>query len=195
MGLFDRFLGGKPTQPAQPQGWGRHAASGDDQAVERYRYLLRTASPETLEQTHAEAFAKLTPDQRQRVLQELSTELPEAERATVLRAGESPATLARAATRAELRQPGTLERTFGRVGGGAGGIGLGGMMAGTLLSTMAGAVLGTALANTFFDNASSDAGTSQDADAGGDAGGYSDAGDAGGFDGDAGGVDSGGMDV
>jgi hypothetical protein len=195
MGLFDRFLGGKPTQPVQPQGWGRHAASGDDQAVERYRYLLRTASPETLEQTHAEAFAKLTPDQRQRVLQELSTELPEAERATVLRAGESPATLARAATRAELRQPGTLERTFGRVGGGAGGIGLGGMMAGTLLSTMAGAVLGTALANTFFDNASSDAGTPQEADAGGDAGGYSDAGDAGGFDGDAGGFDSGGMDV
>jgi len=193
MGLFDRFLGG--TQPPQPQsqGWGRNAATGDDQAVERYRYLLRTASPETIEQTHAEAFAKLTPDQRRRVLDELSAELPEAERTTVLRAGESPATLARAATRAELRQPGTLERTFGRVGSGVGGgIGMGGLMAGTLLSTMAGAVLGTALANTFFDHGSSDAGSAHDADAGGDGGGFSEAGDADGFDG--GGFD-GGIDV
>ena len=193
MGLFDRLMGGtQGPQPPQQQGWGRNAATGDDQAVERYRYLLRTASPDTIEQTHAEAFAQLTPEQRKRVLDELSMELPEGERTTVLRAGESPATLARAATRAELRQPGTLERTFGRVGSGAGGgIGLGGMMAGTLLSTMAGAVLGTALANTFFDNASSDAGAGQEADAGGDGGGLSDAGDAGGFDG---GFD-GGIDV
>jgi hypothetical protein len=182
MGLFDRFLGGKQAPQPQPQGWGRDAANGDDQAVERYRYLLRTASPETIEQTHAEAFARLSPEQRRRVLDELSAQLPEAERATVLRAGESPATLARAATRAELRQPGTLERTFGRVGSGAGGIGLGGMMAGTLLSTMAGAVLGTALANTFFDHGSADAGTTADADAAGD-GGFAEAGDAGGLDG------------
>ncbi len=193
MGLFDRFLGGRQApQTPQPQGWGRNAATGDDQAVERYRYLLRTASPETIEQTHAEAFAKLTPEQRRRVLDELSAELPEAERTTVLRAGESPATLARAATRAELRQPGTLERTFGRVGGGAGGgIGLGGLMAGTFLSTMAGAVLGTALANTFFDHASSDAGVAHDTDSNADTDGFSEAGDAGGFDG---GFD-GGMDV
>ena len=182
MGLFDRILGG--SQPPKPQNWGRSAASDDEQAVERYRYMLRTASPETVEQTHAEAFAKLTPEQRQRVLNELATELPEAERQAVLRAGESPATLARAATRAEIRQPGTLERTFGRVGG---GVGLGGMMAGTFLSTMAGAVLGTALANTFFNDASSDAGSAQDADTGGDAGGFADAGD--------GGFDGGGFDV
>ena len=194
MGLFDRFRGGTQAPQPQSQGWGRTAATGDDQAVERYRYLLRTASPETIEQTHAEAFARLTPDQRRRVLDELSAELPEAERTTVLRAGESPATLARAATRAELRQPGTLERTFGRVGGGVGGMGMGGLMAGTFLSTMAGAVLGTALANTFFDHGSSDAGNAHDADAdaGGGEGGFSDAGDAGGFDG--GGFD-GGIDV
>ncbi len=194
MGLFDRFLGGGRASPSpQPQGWGRNAAGGDEQAVERYRYLLRTASPETIEQTHAEAFAKLTPEQRRRVLDELSAELPEAERTTVLRAGESPATLARAATRAELRQPGTLERTFGRVGGGVGGgIGLGGLMAGTFLSTMAGAVLGTALANTFFDHASSDAGVAQDTDTSADTDGFADAGDAGGFDG---GFDGGGIDI
>ena len=35
----------------------------DEIAVERYRYLLRTAPPETLEQVHAEAFAKLTDEQ------------------------------------------------------------------------------------------------------------------------------------
>ena len=80
MGLFDRFLGGKQEPAPQLQGWGRNAAAGDDQAIERYRYLLRTASPETVEQTHAEAFAKLTPEQRRRVLDELSAELPEAER-------------------------------------------------------------------------------------------------------------------
>ena len=28
----------------------------DEQAVERYRYLLRTAPPETIEEAHAEAF-------------------------------------------------------------------------------------------------------------------------------------------
>jgi hypothetical protein len=188
MGLFDRFLGGDP--PKTPQGWGRSAGGEDDQAVERYRYMLRTASPETLEQTHAEAFARLTPEQRRRVLNELSADLPEAERATVLRAGESPATLARAATRAEIRQPGTLERTFGRVGGGTG---VGGLMAGTFLSTMAGAVLGTALAHTFFDNpTSADTGSLQDADAGND-GGLADAGDSGEFDG--GGFDGDTFDV
>jgi len=197
MGLFDRFLGGRQAPQARAEVWGRSAAAGDDQAVERYRYMLRTASPETIEQTHAEAFAKLTPEQRKRVLDELSAEMPEAERATVLRAGESPATLARAATRAEIRQPGTLERTFGRVGAGSGGIGLGGMMAGTLLSTMAGAVLGTALAHTFFDHTSPDAGSAATGtDAGNEPGAFSDAGDAGGFDSgfDGGGFD-GGFDV
>ena len=146
MGIFDRIPRRRPAAEAA-EAWGRSAGSDDDQAVARYRYMLRTASPETIEQTHAEAFAKLTPEQRRRVLNELSAELPEAERTTVLRAGETPTALARAATRAEIRQPGTLERTFGRVGGGPG---LGGMMAGTFLSTMAGAVLGTALAQHFL---------------------------------------------
>ncbi len=183
MGIFDRILGGGQT-PKQ-QAWGRGAGSEDEQAVERYRYMLRTASPETIEQTHAEAFAKLTPDQRRQVLNELSAELPEAERNTVLRAGESPTALARAATRAEIRQPGTMERTFGRIGGGPG---LGGMMAGTFLSTMAGVVLGTALAQSFLGAHDSGTGAgAHDADTGGDAGGFTDAGDAGGgFDGGGG---------
>jgi len=190
MGLFDRILGGgqpPAKQPQSPEQWG--SGSGDDQAVARYRYMLQTASPETIEQTHAEAFAKLTPEQRKRVLNELSAELPEAERATVLRAGETPTALARAATRAEIRQPGTLERTFGRVGGAPG---LGGLMAGTFLSTMAGAVLGTAIAQTFLGSHGADAASgagATDVDTGTDAGGFTDAGDAGG------GFDVGGFDV
>jgi hypothetical protein len=188
MGIFDRILGG--GRAPKQESWGRGAGSEDDQAVARYRYMLRTASPETIEQTHAEAFAKLTQDQRRRVLTELSAELPEAERNTVLRAGESPTALAQAATRAEIRQPGTMERTFGRIGGG--GPGLGGLMAGTFLSTMAGAVLGTALAQSFLGEHGSDMGAgAHDVDTGGDAGGFTDAGDAGGgFD-----IGGGGFDV
>ena len=34
--------------------------------------MLRTAPPETVEQAHEEAFAKLTPEQRQQVLSGLS---------------------------------------------------------------------------------------------------------------------------
>ena len=35
--------------------------SADDQAIARYHYMLKTAPPETIEQAHAEAFAKLSP--------------------------------------------------------------------------------------------------------------------------------------
>ena len=52
----------------------------DQQAVERYRYLLKTAPPEAIEQAHAEAFSRLTPDQRRMVLEQLSAQLPLSER-------------------------------------------------------------------------------------------------------------------
>ena len=84
----------------------------DEQAVERYRYLLRTAPPETIEEAHAEAFAKLTPEQRRMVLQELNSTLTPAERAAGATYDDDPRSLARLATRAEMRQPGTLERTW-----------------------------------------------------------------------------------
>ena len=61
MGFFDRF-----RNNPQPSG------TDDDQAIARYRYLVRTAPPEAIEQAHAEAFARLTPAQRQRLLQELA---------------------------------------------------------------------------------------------------------------------------
>src|SRR5690606_40508340 len=56
-------------------------ASADEQALERYRYMLRTAPPETIEQAHEEAFAKLTPEQRAEVLRDLAEVTPPEERA------------------------------------------------------------------------------------------------------------------
>lgn len=146
----------------------------DQRAMERYRYMLRTAPPDDVERAHAEAFAQLTPEQRATVLRELSRQVPASEAAT----GDDPQSLARMATRAEMRQPGTIERTFA----GVQGPGLGGMF----LSTLAGAFVGTAIADAFFDN---DAGavesTQTDADAA----------DADAADADAGGGDVGGGDV
>jgi len=142
MGFFDRFK----TSPAQPAG-----TASDDQAIARYRYLLKTAPPEAIEQAHAEAFARLTPEQRQRLLQELASDMPDAERNAAYRAGEAPGALARVATRAELREPGTMERAWSRMGSMPGaGMGLGGMFAGSLLASMAGSVLGTMMAQQFF---------------------------------------------
>lgn len=172
MGFLDRLLGRDRDRSQQPA-WGSSSTTGrsagsyppyppypsarpgaepgsdagaDQAAVERYRYLLRTAPPDRIEEAHAEAFAKLSPDQRRMVLSELSAEVPPAERA----ATDSPRDLARMATRAEMRNPGTLERSFGRSGG-AGGIGMGGMLAGGLLAGVAGAFVGTAIAEAMFD--------------------------------------------
>ena len=156
MGFLDRLLGREPrTQqppyapqpPAHPvPGGGLRPAAGDDErAVARYRYLLRTAPPEALEQVHAEAFARLTPEQRSQVLAELSRDLPAGERPP----GADPQPLARSATRAELRQPGYLEHAFsrGRFGGG----GMGGSLVGSMMGTIAGVVIGSALADALFD--------------------------------------------
>ena len=144
MGLLDRLREGMGAQ--------RPPAADDERAIARYRYLLQTAPPETIEQAHAEAFAQLTPEQRRRVLQELAAAVPAGgERDAVLRAGDQPASLARAATRAEVRQPGVLERIFGGAGpAGHAAPGLGGMVAGTFLSSLAGTVLGSMIAQQFF---------------------------------------------
>ncbi|HUR16488.1 MAG TPA: hypothetical protein VMZ33_04340 [Candidatus Limnocylindrales bacterium] len=152
----------------------------DQQAVERYRYMLRTAPPDDIERAHAEAFAQLSPDQRRQLLQGLSQQVPPTEIPT----SDDPQSLARMATRAEMRQPGTMERTFG----GYGGPGLGGMF----FSTLAGAFIGTAIAGAFLSDHGD--GASGDANAGdqgaespgdytgdtGDSGGIADSGDSGG---------------
>jgi hypothetical protein len=185
MSLFDRLFGA-PTPEPEPR---RNAVrSDDDRAVERYRYLLQTAPPETIEQVHAEAFAKLTPEQRRLVFDELARTAPAGEAP----ADDEPATLARAATRSELRQPGTMERSLG-------GPSFGQMVGASLLGTVAGFVIGSALASAFLppmdagltDAGAADAGAS---DAGAADAGAADAGatEAGGF--DAGGFDAGGFD-
>ena len=86
--------------------------------------------------------------------------------------------LARLATRAEVRQPGTMERTFGGMGGRV--MGMGGMMAGSFLSTIAGVVVGSAIAHSVVGDsgpgdiaqADDNSGTTDDtgADAGSDFG-------------------------
>ena len=187
MGLLDRLFGRRRHEqyPRQthPGGYaGSYGAPGpgpqggrlpDHQAIERYRYLLRTAPPEQIEQAHAEAFAQLTVDQRQQVLAQLAAVVPAAERPRT----DDPATLARVATRAEIRQPGILERALGGPGsgygpggygpgyahggygrGGYGGPGMGSMIGGSLLGTIGGLVIGTAVADALFDTGVGDGG-------------------------------------
>lgn len=217
MGLLDRLLGRTRQQHAAP-GYGvppggRPQPAGqplpDEVAVARYRYLLRTAPPEQIEQAHAEAFAQLTTDQRQQVLAQLAAVVPSAERPRT----DDVETLARVATRAEMRQPGTLERALGGYGPGygaqpgyggrqgygggyGGGPGMGSMIGGSLLGTIGGLVIGTAVADALFDSGMGDGGLF----GGGEdsyAEGYQDGADAGGGDfggGDFGGGDFGGGD-
>jgi hypothetical protein len=151
MGFLDRLLGrGRDRQPPPSMPAYLPDAQDDDaRAVERYRYLLRTAPPEQIEQAHAEAFAALTPSQRQQVLQALSEDIPPGERS----AADDPRSLARMATRAEMRQPGTLERRFRSGGPGMGmgpGLGMGGVIGGSLLGSVAGAFIGSAIAQELF---------------------------------------------
>ena len=89
MGIFDKLFGGNEApQPGQRNGPGSAAQSADEQAIARYRYMLKTAPPETIEQAHAEAFAKLTPEQRNMLLQQLSADMPDAERPRCRSRGE-----------------------------------------------------------------------------------------------------------
>lgn len=191
MSLFDRIFGRRTPEPesAPPP----RAPRGDDErAVERYRYLLETAPPETIERVHAEAFAKLTPEQRRMVFERLTESAPPGEAPR----DDQPATLAQAATRSELRQPGTMERSFA-------GPSFGSMMGASLLGTVAGYVVASALVSAFLppmdgggaeaagDGGAGDAGDPGAGDPGaGDAG--MDGGDGGGFF-DAGGFDGGGF--
>ncbi|MFQ1004093.1 hypothetical protein [Modestobacter sp. SSW1-42] len=202
--------------PAAPAGGQQPARSADEQAIERYRYLLRTAPPDQVEAAHAEAFAKLTPDQRRQVLEQLSAAGPASERPR----GDDAQSLARAATRAEIRQPGTLERVFGggggyggapyggggyggggygpgygRGGGFGGGMGMGSMIGGSMLGTIGGLVVGTAVADALFDTGLGDGGLFGGGDEEAYAEGYQDGeqaddnGDGGGDGGDGGGAD------
>ncbi|GEL46982.1 hypothetical protein CHO01_20980 [Cellulomonas hominis] len=121
-----------PSRPAP--------APDDAAAVARYDYLMRTATPDQIEQVHAEAFARLTPAQRDEVLLRMRDALPPSEQPASPAAGE----LARAAARSEAREPGLVHRILG---GPARGIATTAAVAGTagvaggLLASVAGAAV------------------------------------------------------
>jgi hypothetical protein len=183
MGFLDRLLGRRggddwrDREAATGSGAWRGSAE-DRQALERYRYLVRTAPPDRLEHAHEEAFARLTPEQRRLALQELSRAAPDEPAA-----GDDPRSLARLATQAEMRRPGSVERAFGGVGGGLGGMGV------PLLGSFATAFAGTLAANALLSDLAD--GELFDSFDPGDA--AADVGDAGAdFGGDLGGGDFGG---
>jgi hypothetical protein len=99
---------GQQQRPAQQQGAPR-ATEADRVALGKYDYLLRTAEPEQLEQVHRDAFARLTPQQRELVQARLAEELPAHEQPR----SDSTDDLARAATRGETVHPGLMQRVFG----------------------------------------------------------------------------------
>jgi hypothetical protein len=152
----------------------------DEQAIARYRYMLQTAPPETIEEAHREAFEKLTPEQRQMLLQQLSTQVPASERAAYGQNADDPRSLARLATRAEMRQPGTLERTYNSMPM-MGGMSMGGLMAGSFFSTVAGVFVGSMIANQFFGDHGYNDGYAEGYNEGHEAG-EADAGADGGYD-------------
>jgi hypothetical protein len=158
MGFLDRLFGRREEPRAQPAAppsggdWEQQPPDADEQALQRYRYMLRTAPPETIEQAHEEAFAKLTPDQRAQALRELAAETPEGERAALAGGRDDPKSLARLATRAEMRQPGMMERTFGGTGRGFGMGGMMGGMGGTILGSLAAGFVGSMVAQQFLDS-------------------------------------------
>jgi hypothetical protein len=193
MGFLDRLLGRpEPESSTEPQ-YRRSAPaaperSEDEIAVERYRYLLRTAPPETIDEVHREAFTKLTPEQRDILFEQLTANAPEGEKPR----GNDPASLATSATRSELRQPGTMERSMG----GGGGMGFGAMVGSSLLGTVAGYVIGSAIVSSFLPTGDGSTDASGDGgESGGDSGDAgSDASSASADSGDAGGGDFGGGD-
>lgn len=169
MGFLDRLFGGDDAErqppPVPRNAYDRQAStqpppSEDEIAIERYRYLLRTAPPETIEQVHAEAFAKLTEPQRQQVLADISAGLPASEQPR----SSDPQSMARAATRAEYMNPGFMERTLGPQRQGPS---FGSMLGSSILGTVVGYVIGSAivssfLAPTFAQDPADQGGSSQD---------------------------------
>jgi hypothetical protein len=160
MGFLDRLFGRRNEPPAHSAAPTYHGhgdreyqqPSADEQALQRYRYMLKTAPPETIEQAHEEAFAKLTLAHRAQALRELAALTPEGERAALAGSrDDDPKTLARLATRAEMRQSGAMERTFG-----GGGLRTG--MGGTIFGSLVAGFVGSMIAQQFLDSVGDDIG-------------------------------------
>jgi hypothetical protein len=142
-----------PAQQQRPRQHVRGPVDQDAVALAKYDYLLRTASPDQLEQAHHDAFARLTPQQRQQVLTRMNTELPPHERGT----DDSAGGMARTITRGEVARPGLVRRVLGgggptggrgRMGAAAGGaaVGAGAVALGGIAVAVAGGAVVSAAA-------------------------------------------------
>jgi hypothetical protein len=137
MGFFSNLLG--TTRPADRE----PAATDDELAVQRYEHLLRTASPETVEQVHTEAFGRLTEEQRDLLFRKLTDGAPTPDDRP---ADALPATLAKTATRAEAAERGSLPRILG----GQQTRGTDGIFGGSLLNAIAAYAIVSAVADGIF---------------------------------------------
>ena len=162
----DKVTGDDRSTTASARGADTHqhqtaSVSAEDRAaIARYDYLLKTAQPEQLESVHRDAFARLTPQQREQVNAQLSAELPANERPASSNADD----LARSATRGEAHNPGFLRKLFakpaGRGAAGAAGIGAASAVAGAglgaaggLLAAVAGGAILSSVAAPLLEQA------------------------------------------
>lgn len=146
MGLLDKLLRGRrppdgpDTQPLTP-----------DQAVARWRYLVRAAPPEALAEAHGRGLDILEELPRAELLQRLRSALSALEPGVVV-PGDA-AVLLRASARAERRAPGFLERALAGDARGRQG-----------LATFATAVVATSVAAPFLQAFDPDSGEAAFAD-------------------------------
>ncbi|KQX07756.1 MULTISPECIES: hypothetical protein [unclassified Leifsonia] len=110
MGIIDTLFGRKRREPAGPAPFTPKPGTDDELAVQRYEYLLRNAGPDTVEQVHSEAFAKLSYAQRDLMFDQLVARAAANDEKPV---DATPGSLATAATLVETRRPGSIKRLFG----------------------------------------------------------------------------------
>lgn len=85
----------------------------DEIVIDQYRDLLRTGSPDTIEQAHTAAFGQLTLEQREILFYQLTKN---AKRPSEVPPDAHADTLARTAARAERTHPGMLLLALGGSG-------------------------------------------------------------------------------
>ncbi len=85
-------------------------AAEDEGVIEQYRELLRTGSPEIIEQAHTAAFGELTLEQREMLFYQLTKN---AEKPGDVPPDAHADTLAKTAARAERIHPGVLVHALG----------------------------------------------------------------------------------
>lgn len=141
--------GGAPATVSRVSA-GASVSEADRAAIARYDYLLRTADPAQVERIHRDAFARLTPQQREHIAARMREELAPGERPP----SASSEDLARAAGRSEAMNPGRMRGLLSRVrGGGAGGAMLAGGAAVGVLGAVAGGAALSAVAAPLLEQA------------------------------------------